>query len=68
LKEKWDLKTKVPNHPFKKINPDKLRACVAQHPDAYQKEIAQEFGCSQSAAHKALKRLKITQKKSTRYQ
>jgi len=50
----------------KKINPDKLKDYVAQHPDAYQKEMAREFGCSQSAIQKALKRLKITRKKKQR--
>ena len=64
LKEKGDLKAKVAKRSFKKINPDKLKDYVAQHPDAYQKEMAREFGCSQSAIQKALKRLKITRKKS----
>jgi len=48
---------------FKKIAPLKLKAYVAQHPDAYQKEIAKEFGCAPSAVQKALKRWKITRKK-----
>ena len=66
LKEKGDLKAKVAKRSFKKINPDKLKDYVAQHPDAYQKEMAREFGCSQSAIQKALKRLKITRKKKQR--
>ena len=63
MKEKGDLNVKKPNRPFKKIDPDKLREYVEQHPDAYQKEIAREFGCAQSAVQKALKRLKIKRKK-----
>ena len=49
LKEKGDLKPKVPVRGSKKIEPDKLRAYVAEHPDAYQTEIAKEFNCCQSA-------------------
>ena len=63
LKEKGDLKPKTPTRKHKKIDPDQLRAYVAEHPDAYQREIAQEFNCTQSAVQKALKRLKITRKK-----
>ena len=68
LKEKGDLKPKVPVRGSKKIEPDKLRAYVAEHPDAYQTEIAKEFNCCQSAVQKALKRLKITRKKATTYE
>lgn len=63
LKEKGDLKPKKPVRRHKKIDPEKLKAYVAEHPDAYQAEIAKEFNCCQSAVQKALKRLKITRKK-----
>ncbi len=63
LEEQGDLKTKTPCRPFKKIDPEKLKAYVEEHPDAYQKEIAEEFNCSAEAIRKALKRLKITRKK-----
>ena len=63
LKEKGDLKPKVPNRGSKKIDPERLRAYVAEHPDAYQTVIANVFNCCQSAVKKALKRLKITRKK-----
>ncbi len=63
LKEKGDLKPKEVKRPFRKIDPDKLRAYIEEHPDAYQYEIAKEFGCVQSAVNQALKRLKITRKK-----
>ena len=63
LKEEGNLKSKTPIRTWKKIDPEKLRAYVAQHPNAYQKEIAEEFHCCQAAVHKALNRLKITRKK-----
>ncbi len=66
LKETGDLTPKVPRRSFKKIDPSKLRAYAARHPDAYQKEIAMEFHCSQAGIQKALKRLKITRKKRPR--
>ncbi len=65
--KKWretrDLTPKVANRPYKKINPEKLKAYIAEHPDAYLQEIADEFGCVESAVHKALKRLNIMRKK-----
>lgn len=63
LKEEGDLKPKEPNRPFRKIDPEKLKAYVEQHPDAYQHEIAKEFGCAQSGIQQALARLGITRKK-----
>ena len=62
-KEKGDLKPKIPERPFKKIDPEKLKIYVEEHPDAYQNEIAKAFKCSPEAVRKALKRLKITRKK-----
>lgn len=49
----------------KKIDPEKLKLYVQEHPDAYESEIAEEFNCSTAAISKALKRLKITRKKKT---
>jgi hypothetical protein len=37
---------------------------VAEHPDAYQSEMAQAFGVRLFAMQKALKRLGITRKKN----
>jgi transposase len=48
---------------FKKLDPEKLKAYVGEHPDAYLKEIGDAFGCSGTAVFKALKRLKVTRKK-----
>ena len=48
-----------------KITPDRLIRDVEQHPDAYQHERAERFGCcSQRGICEALKRLKISRKKT----
>ncbi len=62
-REKGNLKPKIPERSFKKIEPEKLKRYVNEHPDAYQNEIAKEFKCTPEAVRKALKRLKITRKK-----
>lgn len=62
-KETGDLSNKPLNRGFKKTDPQKLKAYVAEHPDVYQKEIAEIFGCSTEAIRKAMKRLRITRKK-----
>lgn len=64
LREKGDLYPVKPNRPPKKLPPDELKKYIEEHPDAYQSEIAEVFGCVQSAVNKALKRLKITRKKN----
>ena len=48
---------------YKKIEPQKLKMYVQEHPDADPKEIAQEFNCCETAVRKAFKRLGITRKK-----
>ena len=63
LKEQGHLGSKPLVRPHKKVDPEKLRAFVEAHPDAFLKEIAQEFDCSITAIQKALKRLGITRKK-----
>ena len=52
---------------WRKIEPKKLREYVAEHPDAYQYEIAAAFGVRLYAIQKELKRLGITRKKTTIY-
>ena len=52
------------NRQPKKLPVDELKKYIEEHPDAYQSEIAEVFGCVQSAVNKALKRLKITRKKN----
>lgn len=67
LQKTGDLKPKVPNRPWRKIDPERLKSYVGKHPDATQKEMAKEFGCVQSAIQGALKRLKITRKKKRQH-
>jgi len=64
LKQTGKLEAKVRETPWRKIDPEKLRAYVAEHPDAYQHEIAAAFGVRLFAIQKALKRLNITRKKN----
>ncbi len=63
LKETGSLEKKKLHRSYRKIDPEKLRAYVAEHPDAYQSEMASEFGCSESGIRDALERHKITRKK-----
>ena len=63
LKETGNLEKKELHRSFRKIDPEKLKNYVAEHPDAYQSEMAKEFGCSESGIRDALKRHKITRKK-----
>jgi len=63
LKEKGNLAPNTLERSFKKIDPEKLKAYLAEHPDAYQWEMSREFGCVGSAIRKTLKRLGITRKK-----
>jgi transposase len=57
------LQDKPPCRPFKKLDPEKLRAYVNEHPDAYLKEIGEVFACSDVAVLKGFRRLGITRKK-----
>jgi transposase len=52
---------------FRKLDPEKLRAHVAAHPDAYLAEIGEAFGCNESAVRKAFAKLRITRKKTKRF-
>jgi transposase len=64
LKETGDLKPKKRKETWRKIEPLRLKEYIEQHPDAYLKEIAQEFGCTDVAVLIALRRLKISRKKN----
>ena len=55
LKETGDLGKKELHRSFRKIDPEKLKAYVAEHPDAYQSEMAEAFGCSESGIQDAAK-------------
>ena len=50
----------------KKIDPERLKRYVQEHPDAYPGEIAKEFECCETAIRKAFDRLSITRKKRRR--
>ena len=63
LKEEGTLEKKRVERPCRKIDPEKLKAYIAAHPDAYLREIAAEFGCCETAVTYACRRLKITRKK-----
>ena len=63
LKETGDLGKKELHRSYRKIDPEKLKAYVEEHPDAYQSEMAKAFGCSESGIRDALGRYKITRKK-----
>jgi len=62
-KEGGSLENKVLNRKEKKINPEKLRQDVREHPDDFNGERAQRFNCSAEAIRLALKKHGITKKK-----
>jgi transposase len=47
----------------KKIDLERLKKAVEERPDAYLRELAEPFNCSQQSIFRALKKLKITLKK-----
>ena len=63
LKETGSLAPKQRREVWRKIDPTKLKSYIKEHPDAYLRENAEEFGCSDVAILKAFRRLKITRKK-----
>ena len=50
-----------------KIDNDQLKAYISDHPDAYLNEIATHFNVTSPCISIALKRLKITRKKSPHF-
>lgn len=60
-----NLENKIAIRKQKKIYPEKLVEYIKEHPDEYLLEIAEEFNCTEGAIRKALKKLKITQKKDS---
>ncbi len=63
FRESGDLRNKKLERKAKKLPKEELKKYVKEHPDAYQREIAEFFNCSPSAVYKAFKRHKITRKK-----
>jgi hypothetical protein len=47
----------------RKIDKEELRREIAEKPDIFLRELAEKFGCTESAVFYALKKLKITRKK-----
>jgi transposase len=66
LKSTGSLKDRPRRSTVKKLDPEKLKAYVVSHPEAYLSEIGEAFNCSTSSVFSALKRLKITRKKKPR--
>ncbi len=64
LKATGELEPKKRKESWRKIDPDRLTKYLKEYPDAYLKEMAEEFNCSEAAIFKALKRLKISRKKN----
>ncbi len=48
----------------RKIDKEVLRQAVKERPDAFQRELAEQFKCHPSAIGQALKKMNITRKKS----
>jgi len=65
--ETGSLAKKELHRRFRKLDPEKLSVYVKEHPDAYLREIAEVFGCTDDAVRLALIKLKITRKKRPRY-
>lgn len=47
----------------RKINKEKLKQAIEEKPDAYLKELAEQFDCTPQAVFYALRKMKITLKK-----
>ena len=47
----------------RKIDKEELRRVIAEKPDIYLRELAELFGCTESAVFYALKKMNITRKK-----
>ncbi len=64
LKQTGSIEKKVRKTSWKKIEPIKLSEYIEAHPDAFLKEIAEVFGCTDVAIFYALKRQKYSRKKN----
>ena len=62
--ETGSLEKKPLERKWKKIDPEKLWEYVAEHPDDFLEEIAEEFKCSGEAIRLVLKKHRITRKKN----
>jgi transposase len=57
----FDISIKRERH--RKIDKEALKQAVAEKPDAFLKEYAEQFNCTPTAIHYALEKLTITRKK-----
>jgi transposase len=57
----YNIKIKRERH--RKIDKEALKQAVAEKPDAFLREYAQQFNCTSTAIHYALENLSITRKK-----
>ena len=62
LKEGY-YEIKIKRERKRKIDKEALKQAVAERPDAYLKELAEQFNCTAVAVFYALEKLKITLKK-----
>ncbi|GEM_PF-6395460 len=62
-----EFRKKELHRSFRKTNPKKLKAYVTKPPAIYQWEMVEAFECSENGIRYALRRGKITQKKTTGY-
>jgi len=65
-KKQQDLAPRMHGSNPSKIDNDKLRKYIEEHPDSYLREIVKEFSATVPAVFYACKRLKITLKKRAR--
>jgi transposase len=63
LRDGYYDKTPVKRERKRKIDKEKLKQAVAEKPDSYLYELAQQFGCSPQAVFLMLRKLNITIKK-----
>ena len=59
-RESGNLDRKPMKRSWRKIDPEKLKADVAEHPDDFDSERAERFGCSRQGIASARKKHKIT--------
>ena len=63
LKEAGTLKKKPVIRSFRKVDPEKVKLYFTEHPDAYLRDAATEFGCCETTITYVCRKLKITRKK-----
>jgi len=63
-----DLAPKLDYPKYRKLEKEDLKKYIKENPDAYLREIAQEFNVTVSGVSRAFARLKITNKKNSSLQ